>query len=875
MIFLAGILISLLAFHFYHQQDLNRARTEFDRLADHYLSLITDNLEQTLQQLESIKQLYYASNQVSSEDFHIFARYSLNLSPNLLFVGWIANPPPLLPSNNAMIGLSFINLNEKKESPHQFLPFTYLEFASPSETLDMDNAAYSTMHSLLRQSQYTPTVTISDKISYFQKGKKEGFFLFNPVFVEDVQKQPLNDYLRGTIVGLSSFEAIFQERKLYQIPLDIDVSLYDVTIRQQLLYRSLADRSSPAPLQERWARDETFNFGNRRWQLHAVPTVTFLSEHSQWSHWEIPLIGILVSALMASYFLSLINRHLKIEQEVKKRTEELDHTNRILQQEIAERQRIEDDFIKKQRDLQKKHEALEYLTKFAFSELKQAINEVLLRTALVMQIDRVSIWFHEAEHQPPFLTCVGLYSPSNHAPISHLEIVSTYFPHYFQALKTQSYLTIPSTQDAQINQEFSSYLAAFHIISKLDIPIIFEDRLLGVLCCEETRTHREWLLEDRHFGQTIADIIALIMEQTARRRAEKALQENEERLRFITQTAIDAIISVTDQGEIISWNYGAEQMFGYQEVEILGKRLEVIIQLPPLQESIRKPIEVPAQHKDGHIFPTEISHTRWKSGELFYDTFILREITERKENERRLIKAMREAKAASQTKSEFLATISHELRTPLNSIIGFNQCLLMGIDGPITQQQEESLKKIEKSSFHLLTLINDVLDLARIEAKKMELEISACNIVEVATSCIDELNPPAQKKNLPIHFTTTQPFILIEIDKMRIRQVLLNLLSNAIKFTEEGFIKVMLINHLDQVEIRVKDTGIGLSPEEMIKIFQPFSQADSSITRKYGGSGLGLVISKNIIDFHGGIISVESEKNEGTTFTIILPKVQN
>lgn len=593
------------------------------------------------------------------------------------------------------------------------------------------------------------------------------------------------------------------------------------------------------------------------------------------AHLEVPIIGVLISLLMSSYFLSLVNRRILIEKEVKDRTNELAKINRILQQEIIERQRIEDELMSKQNYLQSHHEALKYLTKLTTAELRNTIHEVILRTATVMQVNRVSIWFYEHEDQAQILSCYGLYILSSNSFSNHLKMDSTYFPRYFEALSQHSHLILPSPEDAEMNKELASYLAAFHINSKLDIPIVFEGKLLGVLSCEETRGYRNWVLEDRHFGHTIADIVAIMIEQSARRKAEKALKESEERLRFITQQSIDGIISVNNSDQIISWNYGAEQMFGYHGKDIINKSLRNVIPLDDFlfkEDNSAKPIEMKGQHRDGHLFPVEISRTRWESEKIYVDTIIIRDITERKEYEKRLIKAMRDANTANASKSEFLATISHELRTPLNAIIGFNQCMLIGMDGPITPSQEESLKKIEKSAHHLLNLINDILDWSKIEAKKMEIEVFPQNIVELTSSCVDEMQSLAQQKNLTIDLTLDEPFILVEIDRMRIRQVLLNLLSNAIKFTEKGFIKVVIFNKPKQVEIQIIDSGIGLSPEEINKIFHPFSQADSSITRKYGGSGLGLVISMNIMNLHKGTITVTSQKGEGSTFSIILPK---
>lgn len=586
------------------------------------------------------------------------------------------------------------------------------------------------------------------------------------------------------------------------------------------------------------------------------------------------MILLMIGILLSFYFFLHVNRRNFIEKAVRERTNQLETINSILQQEIRKREHIEENITETQEYLQRRLAALDYLTKFTISEPNHAIKEVILRTAHVMRIDRVSAWLYEKEDQKQFLSCVGAYHASTNSFLNHLKLSSDAFPHYFKEIADHSYLIIPSITNAKINQELSSYLATFNITSKLDIPIILEGNLLGILSCEETRGHKEWLLEDRHFGQTIADIIAIMITQSARRKAEIALQESEENLRFITQNAVDGIISINQKQEIVSWNLGAERIFGYNESEIKGKSLHLIVpeNIAFLQkEMIAETIELKGQHKDRSFFPIEISHTQWKGGELV--SIIIRDITERKEYEQRLLLAVKEAKAANAAKNEFLATISHELRTPLNAIIGFNQCILLGMDGPTTDQQKTSLQKIDKSSFHLLQLINDILDLAKIEAHRVVLEIKRYNIVEIAKTCVDELKPLAEKKKLSFTFTYHQPIILVELDRVRITQVFLNLLSNAIKFTKTGSIQVHLTESPLSIDIEIIDTGIGLTNEEMKKIFIPFSQADSSITRKFGGTGLGLVICKNIVELHDGKIHVESQKGKGSTFSFTLPKI--
>ncbi len=228
-------------------------------------------------------------------------------------------------------------------------------------------------------------------------------------------------------------------------------------------------------------------------------------------------------------------------------------------------------------------------------------------------------------------------------------------------------------------------------------------------------------------------------------------------------------------------------------------------------------------------------------------------------------------KEMDRLKSQFLANMSHELRTPLNSIIGFSRVILKGIDGPITEQQRQDLEAIFNSGQHLLGLINDILDISKIEAGKMELAFEPTDLQEIIRGVMS--TAIALVKDKPIELQQSVPADLptITADSRRVRQVLLNLVSNAAKFTDQGFIRVEAKVEGDYVVISVSDSGIGIPPEKLPHIFEAFTQVDASPSRKYGGTGLGLTISKSFIELHGGRIWVESELGKGSTFTFTLP----
>ena len=240
---------------------------------------------------------------------------------------------------------------------------------------------------------------------------------------------------------------------------------------------------------------------------------------------------------------------------------------------------------------------------------------------------------------------------------------------------------------------------------------------------------------------------------------------------------------------------------------------------------------------------------------------------------RELARANEELALASQLKSQFLANMSHELRTPLNSIIGYTELLLGGLYGPINEKQQDRLEKVLRNGRNLLNLINDVLDLSKIEAGRLELELRPVNMCHVIQAVLGSIQPLADEKGLVLVAEVPDTLPPLIADEGRLSQILLNLLSNAVKFTEEGSVTVTagLNQEHDALIIRVSDTGIGIPPEQHDRIFEEFYQADGTTTRKHGGTGLGLAITRRLVQMHGGQISVESEAGQGATFTVTLP----
>jgi signal transduction histidine kinase len=293
--------------------------------------------------------------------------------------------------------------------------------------------------------------------------------------------------------------------------------------------------------------------------------------------------------------------------------------------------------------------------------------------------------------------------------------------------------------------------------------------------------------------------------------------------------------------------------------------------------------------KDGSRFPVEISLSPSATGEGFQVTAIIRDITERRTAEDRLRRVQgeytqrlaetnaelemtnRELERANRLKSEFLASMSHELRTPLHTIIGFSELLAEELEGPLNEKQQRFVQYIHNDSLHLLELINDILDISKIEAGRLELRPEAFDFGALVAESLASIRALAEAKSLNLETNVEVP-LAVEADRLRIKQVLVNLLSNAVKFTPEGGrIGVDARVHQGFVLVSVSDTGVGIPAEEHDFIFDKFHQVGATTKGVREGTGLGLAITKRLVEQHGGTIQVKSQPQRGSTFRFTLP----
>ena len=412
------------------------------------------------------------------------------------------------------------------------------------------------------------------------------------------------------------------------------------------------------------------------------------------------------------------------------------------------------------------------------------------------------------------------------------------------------------------------------------IGVITFDKLIKAIANESSPHELSEQKKQRLHKKIIAKIIQRNQElrqvDVNYHKAAIALQESEKHLQTIVSQSSDGIVILNQQGKIIFANPAAEKIFNLH----IGELKDVELGIPI---TIDRPFEMDFLTNGGNIKIAEVLVTQIEWDKRMSYLTSIRDITDRKQVEEQLLLANTELIRATRLKDEFLANMSHELRTPLNAILGMAESLQDQILGELNERQKKAIATIERSGYHLLELINDILDLAKIEAGKLELHAQNNSVQAICNDSLTFVKQIALKKRVKL--TTQIPSIPLSIyvDELRIRQALINLLTNAVKFTpEEGTVTLAvttIIHHIDNqdeppqdfIDFSVIDTGIGIDQKDMGKLFQTFVQIDSDLNRKYTGTGLGLSLVKRIAELHHGKVLLESKVNEGSKFTIRLP----
>jgi PAS domain S-box-containing protein len=465
-------------------------------------------------------------------------------------------------------------------------------------------------------------------------------------------------------------------------------------------------------------------------------------------------------------------------------------------------------------------------------------------------------------HSPEFFTTVVSLDSSHRSPGKI--VYETRLP----------YISSDIRKDGQFQHGF---MLKEGVVSSAFVPVMSKNRFLGLMMVASFKPHE--------FSQYEIDLLMAFGSQLGSALENAQLYEEVSKgkryIENLVENAGDAIISTDTQDYILNWNRGAEVIFGYSKEEITGKHLSILLlperydKLAELRAKVEiygalRDIEVQNRRKDGSLIYLSLSVSPIRDFEENVVGFlrIAKEITEKKRYERRL-------KELDQMKSDFVSNVSHELRTPLTSIKGSADNMLDGLTGPLNEKQIRYISRIKSNSDRLARLINDLLDLSKIESGRIDIHPTTLSLALLSGEVTEVLKPLAAEKCIAIESSFPDAGVTAWADRDKVIQILMNLIGNAIKFTPaDGKVTLAIENGPAWVQISIADTGPGIPLEETGKLFAKFYQGGGIDKQRPGGTGLGLAICKALVEMHGGKIWVESTVGKGSTFSFTLPARQ-
>jgi signal transduction histidine kinase/DNA-binding response OmpR family regulator len=566
-------------------------------------------------------------------------------------------------------------------------------------------------------------------------------------------------------------------------------------------------------------------------------------------------------------------QNTELELRVEQRTLELTLANNQLIEEVAEHRQTEIALGLQIERLNRLYhlvlalnnaQSIEDIYTIALNGIQQAL-----------KTDYAAVLIPDAQGIPCYQASVGI---SN----TYKRTIEEYLQGSNQPMDARTVI-IPNVKDELDIQSLDFLREQEGIKATASFPLCYQGQNLGKIIVYYSEQH-PFTPDEVKLAQTITTYVATAI---TRKQGEQALYESKEQLQAVLNAVPGTISWVSADQHYLGVNQRLAELYDLSSEAFIGEKVGFIAPNNEFAEFV-KAFFGRKESSTAREFVVELEHQtrafltiaqKYNRGQTA--VFVQIDISDRKRAEaelqktnERLASANAQLAQATRLKDEFLANMSHELRTPLNAILGMSEGLLGEVYGSLNDRQKRSIATVERSGKHLLDLINDILDLAKIESGKLELQISQVSTKSLFSSSLGFVKQLADQKNIEVITNIPESVGFIQVDERKICQALINLLSNAIKFTAEGgtiTMEIQVHSAAQQISMSIIDTGIGIAQENLSQLFQPFVQVDSRLNRQYSGTGLGLALVKRIIEMHNGSVTVESEVGRGSRFTLTLP----
>jgi signal transduction histidine kinase/CheY-like chemotaxis protein/CHASE1-domain containing sensor protein/HPt (histidine-containing phosphotransfer) domain-containing protein len=863
----AGVLLSLAMFAAVQLWEQGLVTHRFENAVNDRVSALRKELESNELVIEAMTAYYDGSQEVERDEFATFAAAFLAWQPDIRALEWVprvrAAEVAAYEARARKEGLPGFRITEVTEggavavagAREEYFPvFFAAPYRGNSKALGLDLASEPLRRQALSLARDTGKMVATGRIALVQGNREDpGYLIIAPVYAKGAPRATVEDRrasLEGFVLGVFEFK-VFAEEVFGQLsPAGVDVHFFDESApagRQHIYSHWSHMRSGPPPpapeapdaVQADLREDATLALPQRNLRMVLAAAPTFAAIVRTAESWMVLAAGLLVTSLLTGYLVS-VKRHAA-------RTEmmaaQLTATNKSLLEQAAIREKAEEEA----------------------RALKRQIEFVLGATRTGLDI--IDAQFNIRYIDPEWQKVYG--DPAGKKCYAYFDGRDSVCPG----------CGIPKALETK------QMVVAEHVLVREN------NRPVQVSSMPYQDESGEWLV-----AEVNTDI-------TDRKRAEQALLFKTMLLEAESETSPDGILAVDGEGHSILFNRRFGELWKIPQ-HILdtgddGKMQECGLgQLADPVGFVRK-VAYLCKHRDeksrdeiefadGRFLDRYSSPLVGANGKYYGRIWYFRDITERKQAEEAVRQAKVEAEQANAAKSDFLANMSHEIRTPMTAILGFTEIIGSSIECcptcpehqacPIRVQNKESIQIIRRNGEHLLELINDILDISKIEAGKFVMDVQECSLPAVIADVISLMRVRAEQRNifLSVEYETEIPETVLT-DGARVRQALVNLVGNAVKFTERGGVRVAASflpawrDGQPAVRVRVIDTGIGIDEEKLAQLFQPFVQADASTSRKYGGTGLGLPISRRFAELLGGELVAEGTIGMGSTFTLTIP----